>query len=193
MIKNQEIMMKSIIFSKVFLIHLLTYIKTKKVKQITSYGCVYSILSINNSNTIVIQPILNNIYEERQEYDFNEIKFVLKYRYLFKHNGLTIWFHNNRNSSLFIFEDEQNRNIAFSFLKENCKKLQVSYINIENMKHLWINGQISNYNYLMILNTMANRSFNDLSQYPIFPWIISDYSSKGKNLLKFIEPNILIL
>ena len=74
---------------------------------------------------------------------------------------------NKDNSSLFIFEDEQNRNIAFSFLKENCKKLQVSYINIENMKHLWINGQISNYNYLMILNTMANRSFNDLSQYPI--------------------------
>ncbi len=98
---------------------------------------------------------------------------------MFRDIGLSIWFHNKRNSSLFIFEDEKNRNTAYSFLKENCKKLQDSYINIENIKQLWINGQISNYNYLMFLNIMANRSFNDLSQYPIFPWIISDYSTKG--------------
>jgi len=128
---------------------------------------------------LIVQPILNNIYEEKQEYDFNEIKFILKYRFMFRDIGLSIWFHNKRNSSLFIFEDEKNRNTAYSFLKENCKKLQDSYINIENIKQLWINGQISNYNYLMFLNIMANRSFNDLSQYPIFPWIISDYSTKG--------------
>ncbi len=29
----------------------------------------------------------------------------------------------------------------------------------------------------MFVNTLGNRSFNDLSQYPIFPWVISDYSS----------------
>jgi factor associated with neutral sphingomyelinase activation len=27
----------------------------------------------------------------------------------------------------------------------------------------------------MSLNTLANRSFNDLSQYPIFPWVIFDH------------------
>ncbi len=30
----------------------------------------------------------------------------------------------------------------------------------------------------MFVNTLGNRSFNDLSQYPIFPWVISDYSSQ---------------
>ena len=29
----------------------------------------------------------------------------------------------------------------------------------------------------MHLNTIAGRSYNDLSQYPIFPWIIADYTS----------------
>lgn len=42
----------------------------------------------------------------------------------------------------------------------------------------WRNGKVSNYDYLMYLNREANRSFNDLSQYPVFPWVIADYTSK---------------
>ncbi|XP_017135675.1 neurobeachin-like protein 1 isoform X1 [Drosophila miranda] len=41
----------------------------------------------------------------------------------------------------------------------------------------WINREISNFEYLMYLNTIAGRSYNDLSQYPVFPWILADYSS----------------
>jgi len=29
----------------------------------------------------------------------------------------------------------------------------------------------------MYLNIMGHRSFNDLTQYPVFPWVIADYSS----------------
>ena len=29
----------------------------------------------------------------------------------------------------------------------------------------------------MHLNTLAGRSYNDLMQYPVFPWIIADYDS----------------
>jgi len=29
----------------------------------------------------------------------------------------------------------------------------------------------------MHLNTLAGRSYNDLMQYPVFPWVISDYTS----------------
>ena len=34
----------------------------------------------------------------------------------------------------------------------------------------------------MILNTLSGRTYNDLSQYPIYPWIISDYKSERINL-----------
>ena len=34
----------------------------------------------------------------------------------------------------------------------------------------------------MHLNTIAGRSYNDLSQYPIFPWILSDYTSDTLDL-----------
>jgi hypothetical protein len=33
----------------------------------------------------------------------------------------------------------------------------------------WQNGEMSNFDYLMYLNSLADRSFNDLAQYPVFP------------------------
>ena len=47
---------------------------------------------------------------------------------------------------------------------------------------MWVNGGISNGDYLLYLNFLCNRSFNDLTQYPIFPWIISDYKNSRLNL-----------
>uniref|UniRef100_A0AAR2KLP0 Neurobeachin-like protein 2 n=1 Tax=Pygocentrus nattereri TaxID=42514 RepID=A0AAR2KLP0_PYGNA len=41
----------------------------------------------------------------------------------------------------------------------------------------WVNREISNFDYLMQLNTIAGRTYNDLAQYPVFPWILSDYTS----------------
>jgi WD40 repeat protein len=46
-----------------------------------------------------------------------------------------------------------------------------------NMTDRWMKREITNFQYLMFLNTISGRSFNDLSQYPVFPWIIKDYSS----------------
>uniref|UniRef100_A0AAY4E125 Neutral sphingomyelinase (N-SMase) activation associated factor n=1 Tax=Denticeps clupeoides TaxID=299321 RepID=A0AAY4E125_9TELE len=46
----------------------------------------------------------------------------------------------------------------------------------------WQRGHISNYQYLLHLNNLADRSVNDLSQYPVFPWVISDYSSPRLDL-----------
>ena len=41
----------------------------------------------------------------------------------------------------------------------------------------WVRGEITNFQYLMALNTLAGRSYNDLMQYPIFPWVLADYGS----------------
>ncbi|XP_013207257.1 protein FAN [Microtus ochrogaster] len=46
----------------------------------------------------------------------------------------------------------------------------------------WQRGLLSNSQYLLHLNNLADRSCNDLSQYPVFPWIINDYSSPELDL-----------
>ncbi|XP_025103761.1 neurobeachin-like protein 1 isoform X2 [Pomacea canaliculata] len=46
----------------------------------------------------------------------------------------------------------------------------------------WVQREISNFDYLMQLNTIAGRTYNDLSQYPVFPWILRDYTSEVLDL-----------
>ncbi|KAF2134921.1 beach-domain-containing protein [Dothidotthia symphoricarpi CBS 119687] len=46
----------------------------------------------------------------------------------------------------------------------------------------WLKGEISNFHYLMFVNTLAGRTFNDLTQYPVFPWVISNYHSEELDL-----------
>uniref|UniRef100_A0A7S1TI36 BEACH domain-containing protein n=1 Tax=Compsopogon caeruleus TaxID=31354 RepID=A0A7S1TI36_9RHOD len=46
----------------------------------------------------------------------------------------------------------------------------------------WMARKISNFDYLMELNRSAGRSFNDFSQYPVFPWVIADYESTHLDL-----------
>lgn len=46
----------------------------------------------------------------------------------------------------------------------------------------WQKGEISNFHYLMLINTMAGRTYNDLTQYPVFPWVLADYTSEELDL-----------
>ena len=41
----------------------------------------------------------------------------------------------------------------------------------------WRRGEISNFDYLLVLNYFSGRSLNDLTQYPVFPWIVQDFKS----------------
>lgn len=46
----------------------------------------------------------------------------------------------------------------------------------------WANGEMSNFQYIMWLNTVAGRSYNDVTQYHVFPWVLADYDSDTLNL-----------
>jgi factor associated with neutral sphingomyelinase activation len=48
----------------------------------------------------------------------------------------------------------------------------------------WQKGTITNFEYLLLLNSAAGRSFQDVSRYPVFPWVIADYESKKLDLTK---------
>ena len=51
----------------------------------------------------------------------------------------------------------------------------------------WIEGSLTNFSYLMLINILSGRSFNDLNQYPVFPWVLSDYTSDKIDLN---DPNV---
>jgi hypothetical protein len=53
---------------------------------------------------------------------------------------------------------------------------------LSSLTSLWREGFITNFEYLMHINSAAGRSFLDLTQYPVFPWVLADYSSEELDL-----------
>jgi hypothetical protein len=51
----------------------------------------------------------------------------------------------------------------------------------------WTSGLMSNFQYLMQLNIFGGRSFIEPSLYPVFPWVLRDYTS---SLLDLSDPSI---
>ena len=41
----------------------------------------------------------------------------------------------------------------------------------------WIDRKISNFEYLMWLNFVAGRSYQDLTQYPVLPWVFIGFDN----------------
>mmetsp|Transcript_5346 Transcript_5346/g.10200 ORF Transcript_5346/g.10200 Transcript_5346/m.10200 type:complete len:1566 (+) Transcript_5346:442-5139(+) len=48
---------------------------------------------------------------------------------------------------------------------------------LEALTCAWTDGRISNYDYLLRLNAIAGRSFHDPGNYPVMPWVLSNYTS----------------
>lgn len=46
----------------------------------------------------------------------------------------------------------------------------------------WMERKISNFDYLMCLNTASGRTYQDITQYPIMPFILRNYSSQKLDL-----------
>ena len=64
-------------------------------------------------------------------------------------------------------------NFNMNFISSDKKCLNLKYI-----YEKWYKWEISTLKLLMILNIYGNRSYNDINQYPVFPWIITDYISE---------------
>ena len=57
---------------------------------------------------------------------------------------------------------------------------------VENVISYFKEGKISSFDFIMYINIISNRSYNDLTQYPIMPWVILD--SNSKKLPKLTKP-----
>ncbi|RHZ17072.1 hypothetical protein DYB37_006916, partial [Aphanomyces astaci] len=54
----------------------------------------------------------------------------------------------------------------------------------QSLTKKWLRGTLSNFEYLIELNALAGRTFNDVTQYPVFPWVLADYTSETLDLTK---------
>lgn len=130
-----------------------------------------------------------------RQWALDDIMEVQLRRYLLRPSALEMFFQNKK-AFLFNFKErDQNRKVFHMLIKQkpnfasNRTALRKLYRPTEIIKHRyetkteqWITGKLSNYEYLMYLNTCSGRTFNDLTQYPVFPWVLSDYTSETIDL-----------
>ncbi|KAF6725608.1 Lysosomal-trafficking regulator [Oryzias melastigma] len=117
---------------------------------------------------------------------YEEIKEVHKRWWQLRDNAVEIFLTNGR-TLLLAFDNTKFRDDVFHNILTSDLPNLLEYGNITALTQLWGSGQITNFEYLTHLNKHAGRSFNDLMQYPVFPFVLSDYTSETLDLQ---EPSI---
>uniref|UniRef100_A0A8C8VDW1 Lipopolysaccharide-responsive and beige-like anchor protein n=1 Tax=Pelusios castaneus TaxID=367368 RepID=A0A8C8VDW1_9SAUR len=126
---------------------------------------------------------------------FTEMRSVFSRRYLLQNTALEI-FMANRVAVMFNFPDPATVKkvvnclprvgIGTSFGLPQTRRISLAsprqIFKASNMTQRWQHREISNFEYLMFLNTIAGRTYNDLNQYPVFPWVITNYESEELDL-----------
>lgn len=144
----------------------------------------------------VEEPTDEVIYEHRSQRIFlTDLYSVYRRRYQLQQSGLE-FYDVHRNSVLISFATKTEREEVLSKVLQSSIPNSIfssgygTFINYSKfMKNLqtklttqWQNGKLTNFEFLMQLNSLAGRSFNDLTQYPVFPWVIADYESEELDL-----------
>ncbi|XP_056326307.1 lysosomal-trafficking regulator isoform X1 [Danio aesculapii] len=112
---------------------------------------------------------------------YEEIKEVHKRWWQLRDNAMEIFLTNGR-TLLLAFDNTKFRDDVYHNILTSDLPNLLEYGNISALTHLWSSGQITNFEYLTHLNKHAGRSFNDLMQYPVFPFILRDYTNETLDL-----------
>ena len=132
--------------------------------------------------------------------DYNKIKYIFFRQYFYTETALEIYTESNKSYFLNFTSNEKMKNFTNDILSHfnNYRKIKTKDFKgkkalgyerisvnapkknyyISNKFEEWQNNNISNFEFLMWLNIYSGRSFNDLTQYPVFPWIITNYSDE---------------
>ena len=154
--------------------------------------CFGSIFKTNKRDKDKINFIIN----------YENIKYILLRYYFYIQSSIEVYtkdnksyflnFKINKDLSSFIKDVLSHSNDKFAFREIKTddykgKKLlgyelvspnnKSKEFNISSKIQEWQSRNISNLEYLMWLNIFAGRSFNDLTQYPVFPWLITNYTT----------------
>ncbi|KAH8809671.1 beach-domain-containing protein [Flagelloscypha sp. PMI_526] len=143
--------------------------------------------------------------QRAQRWSHSQIQNHSNKTFLFRDVGLEMFFKDSR-SLLVVFQDKKQRASMASRLTEVItradgpptpgllrtpllKSSSRSYWtapkvtnDLATAQYKWQAREISNFTYLSLLNQISGRTPSDATQYPVFPWVLSDYTSTSLDL-----------
>jgi hypothetical protein len=131
------------------------------------------------------------------------IHMIFKRNYFFTYNSLEFFTTNHKSFFIHFVNETSCMETLLSIIHNQCKvdfreiqinkrikgnqdyiigyiqntgdyKTKCLYSNLNTLTDNWRNWKLSNFDYLMYLNLFSNRSYNDLNQYPVMPWVLKD-------------------
>ncbi|KAL0880570.1 hypothetical protein ABMA27_001801 [Loxostege sticticalis] len=85
-------------------------------------------------------------------------------------------------AQLLAFDTDTERGAFLKALKNCHLPNKMDEDTLSEAMSQWRNGTITNWEYLMRLNGLGGRSYNDLMQYPVLPFVLADYTSRVLDL-----------
>ncbi|KAM4852716.1 WD repeat- and FYVE domain-containing protein 4 [Thomomys bottae] len=126
-----------------------------------------------------------------QRHSYKDLKELRQARFLLQDIALEIFFQNGYSELLVFYNNDRSKAFkSFCSYQPTLKGKSIvdDPLNLRRYPSLdkavlqrWQKRDISNFEYLMYLNTVAGRTCNDLMQYPVFPWVLADYTSETLN------------
>ena len=89
--------------------------------------------------------------------------------------------YSKNDSKIGFVNNNDNNNL---FMNSNMLMYKKKDMNLKNLFEKWQNWEMSNFKFLMFCNMYSNRSLNDINQYPVYPWILTNYTDKELSLNK---------
>lgn len=128
------------------------------------------------------------------DWRMEELRSVELRRYQLRHIALEFFFA-DKHSYLLNFKSCAARKFVYEIMRTRVRPPNVRFwhdvdstpaqrLERTGLVSRWRHREISNFEFLMGLNRIAGRTYNDLAQYPIFPWVIADYTSSSLDLRK---------
>uniref|UniRef100_A0A182SF22 BEACH domain-containing protein n=1 Tax=Anopheles maculatus TaxID=74869 RepID=A0A182SF22_9DIPT len=133
---------------------------------------------IITSTELVLKP-----YEagELEIYDLHDITKIWTKRYEHQESAVEVFLKCGKSLFIVFDRDPSERDTFEGFFHDlvvRCGRQE-----LDQHTQQWREGALSNWEYLMLLNQMSGRTFHDLMQYPVFPWVLANYDTRTLDLL----------
>ncbi|KAI9338507.1 hypothetical protein BDR26DRAFT_838162 [Obelidium mucronatum] len=145
-------------------------------------------LSEADQKTLVLLAESEVLLRERR-WSISKLREAYFRRYKLRNSAVEFFFVDGANCFFTFKTAKQKMKLMTSIIRLKPKNLKVADIRNpaemiakSDVTDRWQRHEISNFEYLMQLNTISGRTNNDLTQYPVFPWVLTDYKSEKLDL-----------